>query len=525
MDREKFLEELFPLIGGKENTSLCEFQDDILYVTLKDASLANENAVAKLPDAASATLRRGHLTIAFGEPERKEEVPHIMAKGKNYEELARTIIRLVGGKENIVSLKHCVTRLRFQLTDENLADTDALKNTAGVVTVMQAGGQYQVVIGNEVADVFREVCKQAGIDDSQSSQKKEKKLTGFKWLVDFIFSVTGPTLMLLSASGILKGCLSIFTLTGLMTGSDSAYILLSAISDAIYYFLPLFIGYCTAQKVGLASFLGMLIGAILCYPSINGVDLTFFGYVVNTKYTSTFLPVILVVCLAKPVESWLNKVIPSIVRSLFTPLIVMVTVVPLGFLVIGPIANGLSNAMSQLINTMYSINSPIAGTFIGAIWQVLVVFGLHATIGMLSIINILQGNADPILGISALVGFSQVATVLGIYFKTKDKKLKTECLPAAISGFFGTTEPAIYGITLPRIKAFVISCIGGAVTGLFCGIFKIYKYAMGGGIFALPGVINPANPQLLPIVIATLSGPIVSFLLTLMLYNDTPSEQ
>lgn len=443
---------------------------------------------------------------------------------KDFKNLAKTIIENVGGKDNIVNLKHCVTRLRFQLKDESLAKTEVLKSTNGVVTVVQAGGQYQVVIGSAVADVFKEICLQAGIEDIQSAQKEEEKLTGFKWFVDFIFSITGPTLMLLSASGILKGLLTICTMTGIMTSEDGIYTLFSAVGDAIYYFLPLFIGYCTAKKIGVSPFLGMLIGGILCYPTINGVDLDLLGYTVNATYTSTFLPTILIVCLAKPIERFLNKVIPQVLKSLFVPLIVMIVVVPIGFAFIGPVTNYLSAQLSVLINYIYNLNSAIAGAFIGVIWQILVVIGLHGTIGMISIVNLLQGNPDPILAISSITMFAQVAAVMGIYLKTKNKKVKMDCLPAAISGILGTTEPAIYGVTLPRIKVFVISCIGACVTGLFCGIFKIYKYALGGGIFAVPGLLNPEDPKIFPILLAIVSGTVVSFILTMIVYKDSDYE-
>ncbi|MGX8852044.1 beta-glucoside-specific PTS transporter subunit IIABC [Amedibacillus sp. YH-ame10] len=447
---------------------------------------------------------------------------------KDYSNLSKVIIEQVGGKENIVSLKHCVTRLRFQLKDENLANTEVLKDTKGVVTVVHAGGQYQVVVGNAVADIYKVICSQAGIKDSQSSQEKVKKLSGFKWFVDFIFSITGPTLMLLSASGILKGLLTICTMTGWMANDSGIYTLFSAIGDAIYFFLPIFLGYCTAQKVGVAPFLGMLIGAILCYPTINKNDLIVLGNTINVTYTSTFLPTILIVCLAKPVEKFLNSIMPTAIKTLFVPLLVMVTVVPIGFLFIGPVANMLSSQLSELINYLYGLNSTIAGALIGVIWQVLVVVGLHGTIGMISIINLLQGNPDPILAISSITMFAQVAAVMAIYFKTKNKKVKIECFPAAISGVLGTTEPAIYGITLPRIKVFIISCIGAGVTGLFCGMFQIHKYALGGGIFAVPGLLNPDNPQILPILLAISSGLIVSFVLTMIVFkdkDDVPNEE
>ncbi len=529
-DNKWLSEQIMLLIGGESNANHCEFRQGVLYIMLKDAGLADLEHLEKLDYVQEASLSRALLKVRLDSEKDKALEAHCQYKeelktmAKDYTQLADNIIKNVGGKENIISLKHCVTRLRFQLKDDKLADTEAMKNTTGVVTVMEAGGQYQVVIGNNVADVFRVVCKRAEVQDDQSSQKEEKKLTGFKWFVDFIFSVTSPMLMLLSASGILKGCLTVLTMTGLMESGSGVHTLYSAIADALYYFLPLFLGYCTAKKVGVTPFLGMLIGGILCYPTINGADLAILGFEMNVTYTSTFLPVILVVALASPVEKLLKKVIPDVLKSLFVPLLVMITVVPVGFMIVGPIANSISAALATAVNTLYGLNSAVAGLVIGVAWQILVVFGLHATIGMVSIVNLLQGNPDPILAISSITMFAQIAAVMAIYIKTKNKDLKVACIPAAISGVLGTTEPAIYGITLPRIKAFAASCVGAGVTGLICGIFRIRKYAMGGGIFAVPGLLNPESPNAIPIILAIVAGAAISFALTMFIYKDSDLE-
>ncbi|MEG0695038.1 MAG: beta-glucoside-specific PTS transporter subunit IIABC [Erysipelotrichaceae bacterium] len=441
---------------------------------------------------------------------------------KDYSKLASDIIENVGGKDNIISVLHCVTRLRFKLKDDSLANTDALKKMSGVVTVMMAGGQYQVVIGNHVDDVFKVVCKQAGIDSGVTVTTDQKdKPKGFKAVIDFIMAATTPTLPLLCASGILKGILTLCLVAGIMSDKSGIYILLSAIGDAFFYFMPAFFGYNVSKKMNATPYLGMLIGIILCYPAINGVDINLFGYVVNATYSSSFLPVIFLAMLAAPVEKWLNKVLPDAIKTFFTPMLVLLIIVPMGFAFIGPFANQISSLLGQVITGLFNISPIIAGLVFGCIYQILVVFGVHGMITLASFMAVLSGTPDSIMAISIVVCFSQTAAVFAVYLKTKSEKLKDIALPAGISGIFGVTEPAIYGVTLPRIKTFIISCIGGAITGLLVGIFNIKMYTFAGmGVIGLTGLLNPANPQILQILIAVLAGTIISFVLTMAVYKD-----
>jgi PTS system beta-glucosides-specific IIC component len=446
---------------------------------------------------------------------------------KNCKVLADRIVEKVGGKENIDTVTHCATRLRFQLKDETKADTAALKKMDGVVTALSASGWYQVVIGNEVANVYDALIASTGLNaekplDINEDVPKEKKSAG-KVFVDFMMSLIGPFMGPFTASGILKGLLVIATMLGLSKESGW-YILLNAVSDAVFFFLPVFLGWTSAKKLKMNPYVGLLIGAILCYPAINGADLTFFGRTFNVTYTATFLPTVLITLFASPIYRWLDKKLPAVIRGFAAPLITLLIAIPVGFLIVGPFANRVAGIFASAVTWIYSVSPILTGILAGALWQVLVVFGMHTVLMTACMLNIVSGNGDMILAVSIIVCFCQAAVVLVMALRTKDRKFRDMALPTVVSGIFGVTEPAIYGITLPRIRYFIISCIGGAAAGLVCGIFGIKKYSFGSGIFALPTLIDVNNPNLLQIGIAILVGVGVSVILTLILYREKDIE-
>lgn len=440
----------------------------------------------------------------------------------NYTSLAKYIIENVGGSENIISLEHCITRLRFQLKDQSLANTEKLKNKEGIVTVMKAGGQYQVVIGNKVAHVYDEICKLAKINNKSNENKDEntKKMTFGAYLIDLMASIMMPILSLMTASGILKGLIIMGTMSGVLKTETGIYTLINSIADAAFYFLPIFLGYNTAKKIGVSPYLGMLMGAILCYPSINGTDIDLLGKNINVTYTSSFLPIIFIVFIAKPIEKFLKKIVPDVVKGFMVPLLLMIILVPIGFSIIGPFANSIGEVISKFVTYLYQVSPLVMGIIIGGLWQVLVIFGMHGVLISVCMFNIFNGTGDMVLAVSIFVCFAQAAAVLAIVTKTKDKKLKNMAIPAAISCVFGVTEPSIYGITLPRMKVFVASCIGGATSGALCGVFGILKYAPGGGIFGIPTLFNGSATNLIPILITALAGIAVSFVLTLIVFKE-----
>jgi len=446
----------------------------------------------------------------------------------NYEELSKEILQYVGGRDNIESLTHCVTRLRFVLKDDSLAQDEALKELDGVVTTMRAGGQFQVVIGNHVPQVYKQFTEIAGISEQTASSGEKKKMSLGARAIDLISGIMMPMIALLSASGIIKGLNTILFSMGLYTMESSYYVLINAIGDAVFYFMPAVLGLNTARKLKSNQYTGLLIGLILCYPAINGVDMNFFGMTVNATYTSSVLPVILVVALAAPLERFFDKVVPDVIKTFITPILVLLVAVPIGFVLIGPTANLIGFGLADVMNKIVKISPIIAGFVMGALWQILVMFGVHMMLIMPSITGLISGNPDTFMALMGTVSFAQTAVVIAIWLKTKDRKLKNIAFPAWISGIFGVTEPAIYGVTLPRIKMFVISCIGGAIGGAIVGGLNVTMYTMAGmGIFSLPAMINPANGSMRDLVnflIATLISSIISFVLAMVMYKDDTVE-
>lgn len=442
-----------------------------------------------------------------------------------YTSLAKDIVQNVGGQDNIISLTHCVTRLRFQLKDESLAHDDILKNMDGVVTVMKTAGQYQVVIGNHVPDVYADVCKVASI--SGESTQVNKKMPLKDRALDLISGIMMPSIGLLCACGMIKGLNIILVAIGLLTMDSGMFVLLNAVGDSMFFFFPIVLGYNTAKKLKMSPFTGMIIGAALCHPTINGVDINLFGYVVNATYTSSVLPVIMVVALAAPLERFFNKVIPDVVKTFLVPMLVILISVPIGFAIIGPVANMLGALLSQLLLSAYELSPILAGALMGAFWQVFVIFGVHMVVMIGSMMNLMSGTPDPILPLMAFVSFAQTAAVLAIWMKTKNKKLKSIALPAWISGIFGVTEPAIYGVTLPRIQIFITTCIGGAISGMMVAIFGMKAYTMAGmGIFMIPGMMDPMNPTkgLIDSVICVVVAMIFTFIVSWILFKDEDFE-
>lgn len=466
-----------------------------------------------------------------------------------YDGLARIIIQNVGGKSNVISLAHCITRLRFKLKDESKANTDILKATDGIITVMQSGGQYQVVIGNHVPDVFEAVNRIGKLAQSDSDEEPEAPKSAGAALIDIISGIFQPILGVLSAAGIIKGMLALFAFFGWMNTDGGTYGTLYSVADGFFYFLPIILGYTAAEKFKANKFMGMAIGAALCYPAMVNLSTgsvlgtIFAGSIFQTSYYSTFLgipvllpasgypssvvPIIASVFFAAKLEKFWKKIIPDVIKLFIVPTLTLAIIVPLTYLVIGPISTILCSIIGAAFQAIYNIpvlGGLVAGLAIGALWQILVIFGLHWGLVPLSMINYNSIGYDFILSPFFAASFAQSMVVLAIYLKTKDKKLKTIALPAFISGMFGVTEPAIYGVTLPKKKPFIISCIGACIGGGIIGFTNVRSYVMGGlGLFGLPSYINTKTndaSSMYWVLIGTVTAMIVSFVLTWLLYKD-----
>ncbi|MFV0288289.1 MAG: beta-glucoside-specific PTS transporter subunit IIABC [Mycoplasmatales bacterium] len=444
-----------------------------------------------------------------------------------YTDLVNEILKNIGGKENIISLTHCVTRLRFNLKDESLANDEVLKKMDGIVTIMKTAGQYQVVIGNHVPDVYNEFVKVANINaDTQVTTAKDMSI--IDRIIDILSGIMLPSIGILCASGIIKGFQAMFVAFGIMDTTSGWYTLFYAIGDSMFYFFPVVLGFNAAKKFKMNPYLGLMIGAMLCYPSINGQELVFFGHSFTLTYTATVLPVIFIVALAAPMERFFIKVLSDVIKTFMVPVAVLCISVPLGYLIIGPIANLISTLLGMLTSTIYGLSPILAGIFLGFFWQVFVILGIHMVIVIPSVINLTAGKQDYIMPLFASASFAQTGMVFAIWLKTKDKKLKNIAFPAWISGIFGVTEPAIYGVTLPRRKYFIITCITSALAGALVGALHIAKYTMAGmGIFYYPGNIgyNGETYSFFWLIAITLGTTVITAIIGLLVYKDDRLEE
>ncbi|WP_317311657.1 beta-glucoside-specific PTS transporter subunit IIABC [Clostridium thermobutyricum] len=439
-----------------------------------------------------------------------------------YTKLASNIIENIGGKENVESLTHCVTRLRFKLIDESKANDDVLKNMDGVVTVVKSIGQYMVVIGEHVGEVFDEVCKQLGLDNQVAVNKDAKqKKSLINRVLNVIMGGMGPVLNLLCACGIIKGLTVLLAFAGLSPES-SIYMLFNAAGDCFFYFLPLMLGYNLAKKFEIDPFFGMILAGAMCYPTIQNVELNILGYVVKASYTSTFMPILFGLLFAAPLYKLIDKYMPKTIKGFMTPLLTLVISFPLTFVIIGPFANLIGTGLNMALTSICSFSPLLAGVLLGGLWQVFVMFGVHGVLTVFAFMDLIAGNPSQMLAFSYGACFATCGTVLAVFLRTKDEKLKSVALPSFISSIFGVTEPATYGVTLPRKKMFVINCIGGAVGGIIVALsgLKMYSYA-GMGVIGLLGFIDPVNPNFIAIAIMTIAPFIVSLILGLFSYKDS----
>lgn len=563
-DPQELLHALYPLAGGEANVAAAVRRGAKLTLTLKDESLADGSALAALPYIAAVSVNNGRLRLELTAQAYEECKKENRLMASKYDGLARIIIQNVGGKSNIISVAHCITRLRFKLKDESKANKEVLESTDGVIKVMQAGGQYQVVIGNQVNDVYDAVLEvghlaAAGAVDEEGNAVEETSGGGKKspvsLLIDVISGTLQPTLGVMAATGIIKGLLALFDFLGLIPAASGTYQVWYAVADGFFYFMPIVLGYTAAKKFKVNEFIGMAFGIALCYPAmVNSTAgtvlgtvftgtafemsyyLTFFGIPVimpASGYTSSVVPIILAVAIAAPLEHWLKKVIPDVIKLFVVPFVTLIVMVPLTYLVIGPIASILCSILSLFFNAIYSIpvvGGLIGGVLIGAFWQVLVIFGLHWSLVPLAMINYSLLGYDFILSPYFCVSFAQTFVVLAIVLKTKDEKLKKIAIPAFISGIFGVTEPAIYGVTLPKKTPFIYSCIAGAIGGAFTGLMRTRSYSIGGlGLFGLPSFIDTTGvmglTNMIYILIAILIASVAGFAMTYVLYKDEPAKK
>lgn len=450
----------------------------------------------------------------------------------NYENLAKEILKNVGGQENVSNLTHCATRLRFNLKDVSKANTETIKKTKGVMGVVDKGGQYQVIIGNDVNHVYKEIMKIANIEGNSESKEVDDRKTVAK-VIDTITGIFTPILPAITAAGMMKAVLALLTAFKLISTDSQSYQIFNFMADAAFYFLPIFLANSAAKKFKCNPYLAMMLGGILLHPTFvtmvntakeTGESLSIFGLPITlASYSSSVLPIILGVWFMSYVEPIADKISPKAIKFFTKPLITAVVSGIVILVVIGPIGYIVSDKVGLGIKTLESYASWLVPTLLGGLTPLLVMTGTHYGLIPIGINNRMTMGYDTIIYPGMLASnVSQGGAALAVAIKSKNKEIKQLASSAGITAVCGITEPALYGVNLRFKTPLYASMIGGAVGGLFLGLFRVSNYSGGSpGFLTLPSYIG--GESMMNFVYACIGAVIsvvVAFVAGLILYKD-----
>lgn len=417
-----------------------------------------------------------------------------MSKVRDYEKLAQDIIQVVG-EDQIVNATRCATRLRLVLKEIPTDAKEKISKMPGVISVVINNGQFQIVIGPHVGEVYEAFSKLVNVEEPTEDAPKGSILNQ---IIATMSAVFAPFIYILAAAGILQGILILINLAFPMFEQTDTYRVFSFISWAPFTFLPIFIAITASKHFKVNTYIAVACTMALVSPDwatmageiAAGNRLNLFGIPLSqTTYTSSVLPPLILVWLLSYLEKMVEKILPGVVKQLFTPLICMVVMVPLTILIFGPLSSIAANGVANGYNALVNVAPPLAGAIIGSFWQVFVIFGVHWGITPVVLANFDMYGRDSFQAFQTIAVVAQVGAVLGVLLKAKSKELKSVSLSAFITGIFGITEPSIYGVTLRFKKPFIFGCISGAVGAIVASFFNPYYFAYAG----LPGLLTIVN--------------------------------
>ncbi|MCT3302044.1 PTS beta-glucoside transporter subunit IIABC [Lactiplantibacillus pentosus] len=493
-------------------------------VTAKTAVATAVLAVTPVPGAQAVTSTTAASDVELESEFESESESKSKSKPNStskYAHLATAIVTNVGGPGNINSVIHCITRLRFYLKDEHRAQDAVIANLDGVIDVAKAGGQYQVVIGPAVNEVYDAVMAQlgpafadmtAGTPTAATTQAAgaptetdaptgwlPRLRHGMSQVIGVMTAAMIPVIGILAGSGILKGILAALTGFHVLTVTSGTYMVLNAVADAIFYFLPVILGFTAAKKLGSDPIVLAIVGAILIYPSLmtaaghaTTAQITFFGVPTHLmSYAASVFPMIVAAWLGVSVERGLKRVIPLYLRSVFVPILEALILSVIVLVVIGPLITMISKGLASGILAIYNFSPALSGLVIGGLYQTMVIFGLHWGIIPIVINDIATNGHSYLNAILSITMVAQGGAVLAVFLKSKNKPLKEISLAAAISAFCGVTEPALYGVNLKYKRVFVVASIASGLGGLLTGLLHVNNYALSGSLIGFPAFITP----------------------------------
>ncbi|KYG29248.1 beta-glucoside-specific PTS transporter subunit IIABC [Alkalihalobacillus trypoxylicola] len=458
-------------------------------------------------------------------------------------QIAKEVIAEIGGSENVDQAWHCITRLRFNLNSKDKVNVDQIKNINGVLGAQFSGDQFQVIIGNSVSDVFGEV--EALLSNHSNDQPTKKDKQGFiSSIMDFISGIFTPILPALAGAGLLKGFIALFVTLGWLSNESDTYLILDAIADSVFHFLPFFLAVSAARKLKTNEFIALAIAGTLLYPTfinaftdgtVDSFDLFGLGiiHIPVTNYVSSVIPILLSVIMLKYVYQFVKKIIPSAIQLMFAPMIALLVVIPITLWLIGPLGNNIGIGLAGIFGWLFDHIGVLAGLLLAGFMPIIIMTGMHYAFVPISLQNLSQYGFDnflmPMMFISNL---GQSGAAFGVAVRTKDKQMRQLAISAGISASIGITEPAMYGVNMKYKKPFIFALISSGILGAFAGWYGFKAFTMGGlpGLFAIPTFADPsgaAGNLIVAISLAVLSVllPFLAVVITGIKDVNHPSEK
>lgn len=516
-DLEKSIQKL---AGGADNVIRRELRDNILNLRVKDRSIVNTHLLSELEEIVSVKLVQNRLRIQLLKKYAMEEIT--MAGNEKFSQLAKTIIENVGGSVNVTNLTHCTTRLRFNLKDENLANTSVLENTVGILGITQSGGQYQVIIGNDVARVFTAINDQENFTSQNVSDDSGKNKNVIVRVLDTLAGIFTPILPAMIGCAMIKAVLIILKTFNLIDLEGQLYQILTFAGDSAYYFMPMLLAWSAASKFKTNVGLALVLAGFLLHPTFStmlssGDRISLLGLpVTNATYSSSVLPIILSVWVLSYVEKFAENIVPNVVKSIFKPLLIILIMLPLTLVVLGPIGAIAGNYLASAVSFINEHAGWLVSAIIGAAFPFLIMTGMHYSLGPVVMTAYAATGTDGIVGPGMLVhSFTQSGAALAVALKTKNLSLKQVAFSTSLTAALGVTEPAMFGVNLKLRKPLYAVVIAGAVAGCYVGLFGVARSALGiTGLLTFPAFITENPMSIVHAIIGSLLGFVVAFLLT-----------
>ena len=453
----------------------------------------------------------------------------------DYKKVGLDVLELVGGVSNVSKLTHCATRLRFELNDISKAKVSEIEKLPGVISVVNKGGQFQVVIGNEVQTAYRSILNKLGnnVNNKNESEGKKEKQGVISSFISIISTTFTPMIPAITGAGMIKALLAILTLTGLLTSESHTYILLDTIADAAFFFMPMLLAYGAALKFECSPILAITIAGVLLHPNLgslmaSGDSISFMGLPVRlTDYAGSVIPIIITVWAMSYIEKFAEKVSPSIIKFFTKPLLILLITAPLALIIIGPLGtylNDLVAASAEFINSKASWLIPF---LMGALQPLLVVTGTAWAMTPIATMQLTNNGAEMINGPGMLASnIAQGAATLCVAVKSKNKSLKQLAASSGITAVLGITEPSLYGVTLKLKKPLIAAMIGGGCAGIYAGISGLVRYAfVSPGLAGLAAFIGENPMNIVHALITCIIAFGVTFVLTWVIGFDDPVEE